>query len=273
MLTFTKAVGAFLLPPGIVIVLGLLGLLVLPRWRLLAGVLVGSGTLALYVLSLPATGMALLHRLESGFPALPTPDATLRARAEAIVVLGGGREMEAPEYRGDTVSAATLERLRYAARLHRATGLPVLVSGGSPFGELVAEAELMQRVLLEDFRVPTTWVERRARTTLENAAYARALLQAAGIRRVFVVTHAWHMARAAWAFERTGLEIQPAPVGFGRSKASGTVLDWLPSARGLSLTSRALREHLALAWYRWRDRMGRIAPPAGLAAPAGTAPR
>jgi len=273
MLTFTKAVGTFLLPPGIVIVLGLIGLLVLPRWRLAAGVLVGSGMCALYVLSLPATGMALLHRLESGFPALPTPDAALRARADAIVVLGGGREVEAPEYGGDTVGAATLERLRYAARLHRATGLPVLVSGGSPFGELVAEAELMQRVLLEDFRVPVRWVERRARTTFENAVYARAMLEAAGIRRVYLVTHAWHMPRAAWAFERAGLQIQAAPVGFGRGEASGTVLDWLPSARGLALTSRALRERLALAWYRWRDRMDGTASVAHPETPTGAAPR
>src|SRR5690606_37686745 len=116
MLTFTKTVGTFLLPPGIVIVLGFLALLLLPRSRLAAGVLIGSATLALYVLSLPVTGIALQQGLGSAFPALPTPDAALRARADAIVVLGGGRDVAAPEYGGDTVGAATLERLRYAAR-------------------------------------------------------------------------------------------------------------------------------------------------------------
>ena len=40
---------------------------------------------------------------------------------EAIVVLGGGRRAHAPEYEGETVSPATLERMRYGARLHRET--------------------------------------------------------------------------------------------------------------------------------------------------------
>ncbi len=255
MLTFTKAAGILLMPPGIVVVLTLVGLLLWRRSHYAGTALIGIGAGALLVLSLPVTGIALLGRLEDGVTVLPIVDASLRARAEAIVVLGGGRDIDAPEYGGDTVNAATLERLRYAARLQRATGLPLLVSGGSVFGEAVPEAELMRRALLEDFQIRPAWVEARSRTTYENALYARAILEAAGITRVLLVTHAWHMPRAVWAFHQAGLEVLMAPTSFSSAYASRTVLDWLPTARGLFLSSRALHEQIGLVWYRWRQRL------------------
>lgn len=252
MLTLTKAAGILLMPPGIVVILALIGLLLLPRWRLAGGALVGLSVAALFILSLPVTGIALLSRLENEVAALPTPDAALRDRADAIVVLGGGRDTAAPEYRGDTVNAATLERLRYAARLQRATGLPLLVTGGSVFGEPTSEADLMQQAMLEDFQLQPAWVEGRSRTTYENAVYARAILEAAGITRIYLITHAWHMPRARWAFRQAGLEVHMAPTSFSASYAAGGVLDWLPTARGLLLSSRAIHEQLGLVWYRWR---------------------
>ncbi len=48
------------------------------------------------------------------------------------MVLGGGRYRDAPEYGNDTVGEYTLVRLRYAAKLHRETGFPLLVTGGRP---------------------------------------------------------------------------------------------------------------------------------------------
>lgn len=248
MLTLTKAVGILLMPPGVLVVLALIGLLLLPRRRNIGISLIGISIALLVVLSLPVTGIALLGRLERGVIALPPTHPP----TGAIVVLGGGRGIDAPEYGGDTVSAATLERLRYAARLQRATGLPLLVSGGSVFGEPIPEAELMQRALLDDFQVRPAWVEGRSRTTQENAVYTRAILEAAGITRVLLVTHAWHMPRAVWAFRQAGLDVVMAPTSFSSAYGSHTVLDWLPAARGLFLSSRALREQLGLVWYRWR---------------------
>ncbi|MBU3736829.1 MAG: YdcF family protein, partial [Methylobacterium sp.] len=76
---------------------------------------------SLWALSMPWVGASLLASLES-FQADP-----LNPEAQAIVVLGGGIHANTPEYGGDTLKSQTLERLRYAARLHRLTGLPVLV--------------------------------------------------------------------------------------------------------------------------------------------------
>ena len=38
------------------------------------------------------------------------------------------------------------------------------------------------------------------------------ILQEAGIQRVYLVTHAWHMRRALLAFHRFGITATPAPV-------------------------------------------------------------
>jgi uncharacterized SAM-binding protein YcdF (DUF218 family) len=173
----------------------------------------------------------------------------LRNRAGAIVVLGGGR-MLAPEYGGDTVSQDTTERLRYAVRLHRASGLPLLVTGGAVFGEVVSEGELMQQALLDDFRVRAAWVESRSRNTYENALYTRPLLDGAGIHRILLVTHALHMPRALWAFRRVGIDAIPAPMGYAGGGSGPLLLDLLPSSRGLSLSTGALHEWIGIVWYR-----------------------
>ena len=61
----------------------------------------------------------------------PPPVTLAQARsAQAIVILGGGVRRNAPEYGGDTVGRLTLDRVRYGAFVARATGLPVLVTGG-----------------------------------------------------------------------------------------------------------------------------------------------
>src|SRR5580765_1139325 len=82
------------------------------------------------VFSLPGT----YRWLRSPWPEHPSNISLPYPPAEAIVVLGGGRYLDAPEYGGDTAGPSTLERLRYGAKLGRETRLPILVSGGKPGG-------------------------------------------------------------------------------------------------------------------------------------------
>src|SRR5690606_8592540 len=78
--------------------------------------------------------------------------------AQAIVVLGGSLYFKAPEYAGrDRVNYVTLERLGYGAKLHRETGLPVLVTGGA-VNDHLPEGVLMRDSMQEDFRTPVRWV-------------------------------------------------------------------------------------------------------------------
>ena len=241
---------ALALPPGPSVVLLLLALLMVGRPRARA-VFLALGLGSLYLSSIPATVDWLRGQLEI-YPPAPLE----RSAAEAIVVLGAGRRVGAPEYGGaDTVIGLGLERLRYAAWLHKKTGLPVLASGGSPLGETLPEAELM-RAALKEFGVETRWTETESRNTFENAAFSSRLLKGVGVGEILLVTHAWHMPRAVEAFQQAGLRVVPAPTagkGAGRGGEAGWCpLDWLPGPSALQMSYFALHEMLGQLWYRYR---------------------
>jgi uncharacterized SAM-binding protein YcdF (DUF218 family) len=54
--------------------------------------------------------------------------------------------------------------------------------------------------------------ETRSRSTIENAIYARELLEARHVETVGVVTCDWHLRRALVCFRSVGLEAHPFPV-------------------------------------------------------------
>jgi len=96
--------------------------------------------------------------------------------AAAIVILGAGLYLDAPEYGEDTISGSALERVRYRAFLHRATGKPLLVTGGRPSNTTLSEAEAMQKTLESAFGVAMRWIEDRSLNTRDNADYSRMIL-------------------------------------------------------------------------------------------------
>jgi uncharacterized SAM-binding protein YcdF (DUF218 family) len=231
----TNITARLVLPPGLFIVLALIGLSLLrSRVRFGAG-LVTFSVLALYVFSMPVVSRNLIQSLET-----PYSDPTRDDSAGAIVILGGGSD-RAPEYGGATVAAPTLERVRYGARLQRKTGKPILVSSGDPMHLGVSEAELM-KVALHD-------------NTLENAKLTREILSKARIHTVYLVTHAWHMPRAQRAFERAGLRVIPAPMGYKISPRL-SVLDFVASAEALKHSYYFFHEVLGSIWYRLRFDLG-----------------
>ena len=239
-----NTVAAALMPPGCLLLLSCWGLLLLRRRPRLGRLLLGLSVGLLYALSTRFLADHLLHALEP-----PAFDPVGVGPGEAIVVLGAGTYHKAPEYGTDTVKRHGLVRLRYAARLHRATGKPILVTGGSPEGASRPEAAHMAAALKEDFGVPVAWIEDRSRTTLENARHSRTLLRQAGINTVYVVTDAWHMPRAVLAFESSGFTVIPAATGYA-TRFRRTVLDFVPDAEALADSSKWFHEIIGIAWYR-----------------------
>lgn len=241
------------LPPGINIALGVLGLALLGRRRRLAIALLAANLALLYCLSTPLGMTALTRPLESSAPALTAADAATSA-AQAIVLLSGSIYANAPEYLGsDSVTPGTLARMQYAAWLQRRTGLPLLVSGGSVYGDKAPIAEVMARVLREEFTMPVTWIEARSRNTQENAVYTAALLRPEKVRRILLVTDASHMPRSRYYFQRYGFEVVAAPTRFysfgERSRRPWT---WLyPSGHDFERSVAALHEYLGLAVARF----------------------
>ena len=197
----------------------------------------------LYLFSTQPVASLLIQSLER-YPVF-NPEQPQPVKPQAIVILGGGLPRISPEMSGFRPSMFTLERLRYGAWLSRQTELPVMVSGGG----YRPEATIMADSLKNDFGVETRWLEKQSTTTWENALYAREVLPEE-IQSVLLVTHGWHMARAALSFERAGFNVVPAPGMLAdSSKDSFRISRWLPSARHLSDSERALREYAGYLWY------------------------
>jgi uncharacterized SAM-binding protein YcdF (DUF218 family) len=243
--------GNLLLPPMPFLVLILVGARLMYRRRLLAWSLLLCGVLGSWACTTSAVGTALTNALLTPpRPLSGTEIAELRkAPKTAIVVLGAGRKLLAPEYRLSTLKELSVERLRFAIWLSRETSLPVLFSGGVGHGAAVgpSEAEIAARIAEREFNHPLRWTEGASRDTNENAYRSLALLQEQGIQHVLLVTHSFHMRRALAAFERAKLrakldiQVTAAPMDVQASQQL-TLESWLPSVDGFQDTRIALHE-------------------------------
>lgn len=218
------------------------------------------GWFTLYIASIPFTTHMLSYWVET-YPALnieqlPPPIGTgpldkTKDQPQAIVVLGYDRYTDAPEFaEQSTTSGADMERLRYAALLHRYTHLPIAVIGGDPLKTGTSEAELMKRSLELDFLVPVTWADGNSMNTHDNAIYAKMLLKKEGIEHVYLVTHAWHMKRAVMSFEGQGLRVTPAPTAFTTfNRMQSGWHAFIPAAGSMQQNNRYLHEFIGMLWY------------------------
>ena len=238
------------LPPGGIVLLGLIGLML--GQRFLGKLLIVLALAMLYMLSTPFAAGRLMAGLET-YPALSGQQLTT-SPAQAILVLGGGRYSDAPEYGGDTVGRLLLQRLRYGAWLARSTGLPLFVSGGNTDEEgRTPEAQLSKQVLEQEFGITVAGIEDQSLTTWDNAHMSKRMFDARGIEQIYLVTHAWHMPRAMGIFDRAGVAAIAAPTAFYHKVDSTERLsDWLPDPRALLYSYYALHEYLGSAWYRLR---------------------
>ncbi len=240
-----------MMPPSSPMLLILIGLLLHDKktGRRLAG----SGLLLLWLTAIPLVSNPLIRSLEY-IPALS--DAEIEStNAQAIIVLGGGRKMDAPEYHGDTINHTGLVRLRYAAKLHHMTGLPIIPVGGAPTQQRRAEAMIAKGVLEEAFKIPIQHIEADSRTTWENAKYSALLLQQLDIKEVILVTHASHMPRALYSFQQAKVKVIAAPTHFHPAPQNLiSLLTFLPNAKAAKDTYAALHEYLGILWYWLKTR-------------------
>jgi uncharacterized SAM-binding protein YcdF (DUF218 family) len=233
MLIILKALArTLILPPAGPLILAAAGALLITRRRRTGGVLLAAGLASLWLCATPVVADALT-RLAEHYPAL---DLTKPVRAQAIVILGGGKlRLAAPEYGGPAPELELLERLSYGAFVAHRTSLPVLVSGSAD------EATTMRASLARDFGVGTRWVENQSGDTYENARNSARLLRADGVTRIILVTSSTHLWRATHEFQSAGLQVVPAPVGVWAGREN-RVFTFVPSAAGLLRAYEALYE-------------------------------
>jgi len=233
-----KVLAGLVLPPVGPLALAIAGAALLGRRPRLGRALVWSGLGLLVALSTWAVANGLLRLVEDA-PQLTLAEAR---SAQAIVILGGGVRRNAPEYGGETLGRLTLERVRYGALVARATGLPVLVTGGR-LRSVRTEADVMREALEREFGVPVRWAEDRSRNTHENAQFTAARLEQEGVKRVVLVAHGFDLRRARAEFAAAGLEVVPAPT-FLASRQPLEPTDLIPNVGALQASYYALYELL-----------------------------
>ena len=226
--------GASLFGGSLAVVLALWGR---RRLAITLGVL---ALLWLWFWSLPAASNWVRGYLEDQHPPMAIQDV---ARAEAIVVLGGG---VSPASIGGLYPGleSGADRVWHAARLFHASKAPlVLLTGGSdPSHSAASEAEVMGQ-FMRDLGVPgqALVLENQSRNTSQNAEYSAEILAGQGINRIVLVTSAYHMPRAKGLFEAQGLEV--IPVATDHEVLSRPLWrNLLPETRALDGSNRAIKE-------------------------------
>jgi uncharacterized SAM-binding protein YcdF (DUF218 family) len=172
--------------------------------------------------------------------------------ADAIVLLGGAVGGAAPRSPGIVLTAAA-SRVWHAAALYRAGKAKwvVVAAGGDPEPGEQVEADAIAQVLLT-LGVPESAIRREAasRSTLQNALYARPILQALGARKVLLVTSGDHMARALktfqYAWEKDTFILVASPSDRADFMNTGANL-WFPTVFALGNVTKAFKEFSGMA--------------------------
>lgn len=255
MIYFLKFIAAWLLPPGLFVLLA--GVLTYKLWqrRKTIGLSLGTGcfvlTLLLYFSSTVLGAKFLALPLETKY------QQSNPAQAQLIVVLGGGSVGGTPDSgESGNLTATGATRLLTAARLAKQHNLPVLISGGQVFSDGASEAQVSRRILrqlgMSDGRII---VEEQARTTQENARYTAQLCKERGVSSMLLVTSAMHMQRSVHFFERylgaQGVKILPYPCDYTLNQQNKFNVRWLvPQAEAFNITCSALHEYVGMlgAW-------------------------
>lgn len=211
------------------------------RFRI-AGALLFAAVFWIWLCSTPMFAAWLRQGLVHHYP---QTDASSYARADAIVVLGGGKlPRSAADWRtGDRHGQLT--RVGFGLQLFQDARADVIVVSGND------QARKMTRGLLnQGVPAKSLITEDASANTYQNALYSARLLQHRGLQRILLVTSPIHMPRAAACFVRQGLIVIPAPVPESGPRFAQPLRAWWPQRHALSLSKHCLREYLGLWVYR-----------------------
>jgi uncharacterized SAM-binding protein YcdF (DUF218 family) len=236
-----------------VLVVWIVGLLSIRRWRRFAFSAMWGGVLLVFMLGFLAPPNALLRALEARYS---VPDSVDLDRYAGLIVLGGAvgnpDSFAAHAQVPLSEAAARLTVPLELMRQHPAMGL--IFSGGD--GNLLprgASEAIMTQAFFQSQGMDLRRVqfEAHSRTTRENAQQVARLLGTRCAQPWLLVTSAWHMPRAMVEFEAVGCKVTAYPVDF-RTGLATPVTDY-DLANSLRQWQTALHEWLGL-WVYWVTR-------------------
>ena len=228
-------------PLGLACLLLFLSLLVSYK-RKTSNILIAIALIVLWLSSTTGFSDLLARSLELKY----LPPAEIPT-GEVLVVLGGGTEPASPPRTTVEINGAG-DRVLYAAELYKEGKAPFILLSGGDIEWLssgsTTPAEDMATLLMQ-MGVPESalWLETESKNTYENALYAKEFLEEQDINQILLITSA-----------------MPLPVDFsvtdsisassGEGNFISKLIDIMPSASNLALTTNAMKEYLGYFMYK-----------------------
>jgi len=246
-----KILPVFWLPTGVVLILLFLSLATRRRRYVAAAALLMLGLSNRYVVD-RLIEFANGHTVHS--------DPSTMPKAQAIVVLGEGREV-AP---GEAHYSEWIDGDRFwgGVDLYGSGRAPLLVFTGGTAPDL-PNAPLEGQVLKlyaqrAGVRANDILVSDRAYTTEEEAAAVRRLFRpSGGAPSIILVTSAYHMPRAKLLFEHAGFTVVPYPVDFKLdAQREFSPEDFIPQAHNFFKAEFVIREMEGRWFYQLKALCG-----------------
>lgn len=243
MIYINKMIAAFLLPPGILIlILAVMNLWLYKKKEPVAKWL--SLVIAIfYLLTTSFVSDGLIRSLESQYVTLP------EASGDVIILLGGGALMDTPDIEGTgSLSGSAANRLLTAARLQKKLNVPIIASGGKVFEDTGTEAVIAKRILM-GLGIPENkiFIEDKSLNTTQNALFVKKIMEDRHFIQPILVTSAFHMPRSVMNFHKTGLEVTAFPADYKANRRSSiTVFKFLPNSGAFNDACTALWEYAGM---------------------------
>jgi len=237
-LLLNKLLPVFVLPIGVITALIVLGALKQWRWLSL------TAAAALLLSAVPAVSNVLLRQLEEAYPARSVASVP---EADAALVLGG--IMSPVKEVGLTPEwSEAVERFEAGLALAQRGKVGRLLFTGDVRGS--EGTALRREAILRGLPEARVEVIGAVGNTADEAAQLRRYARERGLKRVVLVTSAWHLPRAMRQFHGAGVELVPFPVDY-RALPNRLLpyLDYIPNAGALQKTEMALRECYGIAFY------------------------
>lgn len=252
-----KVISAALYPLGLVFLFAVFALISwVFSWSKTKSFCVLISLSILLASSNPLVANYLMGSLESYYPQKLLKDIE---KHDAILVLGGGLRIPLPPAKSIQLGSGS-DRYWYAVQLFKAgKAKRIVVAGGNVFPQPGFEGEAFYAVgLLRAWGIPENAIviETASRNTQQNLDNTLNYFKSKETGSLLLVTSAYHMPRAMWQFrhsaakiELEGLKVTPASTDIlVREQHSPKLLEWLPSAGALALTTAALHEYYGL-WF------------------------
>ena len=207
----------------------------------------------LLITSLPIVSKNLQHLIE--YPAT-RQDLNAIKSADAIVVLGGFIS-RVQSSNGPVLEWGRAARFFAGIDLIESNKAPYLIFTNEklpwmpdtvPVGQYLSKYATKMGVNSRQILITSN-----VQNTEEEALAVGELAKQYGLRKIILVTSAFHMQRASQQFEAHGFKVIPYPVDFSSNADQINVLDFIPNAGAMASTEDALKEFLARAYYRLRN--------------------